>query len=786
MPLITTSVPNLVQGVSQQPDSLRYSGQCENQVNARASVVDGLEKRPNSRLIAEIKATAINKDALVHFINRDSANQHVAVFDDGGGTGVTVSIFNASTGASVPATITANATSYLSTDGPLANLRALTVADYTFVVNKSKTVAMAGTTSTALAEEAIVFVKQGDYEKEYTVTLDGVDKTATSGASSGGGDEADSAHIAAEIVTALGTVSGYTFTRNGSTIKIVKTSGMTISVRDGLSNTGLGLIFKEVDAITDLPKKCFDGFRVKVKGSVELTQDDYYVKFATKDDESFGEGSWVEDVGYGVPTTINNATMPITMVPTINASGVITTYMIDVATWTNRLVGDATSNSNPSFVGSTINDIFFFKNRLGFLSDGSVVFSESDSYFNFFRTTMLSLLDGDPIDVGIAHTKVSILQHAVPFQEKLVLFSPQSQFVLRGGDLLTARTVNISPITEYDTEQDLKPLALTNFVYFPFRRGGHQGVYEFYVDKDTDVFDASEITSQVPRYIPSTMRQLVGTPTEDVIVATSGSDLKHLYVYNYFWQNKEKVQSAWSRYELSTDVVGVGFMDSDLYMVTKDSGGTYLEKMPMEVGLKDAGKTYTTYLDRRLDGASLSDVYSSSKTTITGLPYDPDGAVVYTKTGIRYPTTRVSANSCSVDFDISAGAYWLGFEYEVEYEFSTQTLKQPTEKGGRAPSAFTYQILRTGAVSYSDTGHFRIEVTPLYRDAYTYVFNPTNLGADSTIGSLVLGTGSFRFPIQVKHDEAVIKIKSTSALPLKILAAEFESFVAPRSKRYGG
>jgi hypothetical protein len=46
MPLINTSVPNLIQGVSQQPDASRFAGQCEEQENALSSVADGLKKRP--------------------------------------------------------------------------------------------------------------------------------------------------------------------------------------------------------------------------------------------------------------------------------------------------------------------------------------------------------------------------------------------------------------------------------------------------------------------------------------------------------------------------------------------------------------------------------------------------------------------------------------------------------------------------------------------------------------------------------------------------------------------
>lgn len=783
MPLITTSVPNLVQGVSQQPDNLRFPGQAEEQVNAFSSVVDGLTKRPHTEHVAALGVTLEN-DALTHFVDRDASNKHVMLFNHSGGT-TSVNIFNTANGASITTTVSADAQTYLNgATNPLSDLRALTIADYTFVVDTGKTVAMAGTTSSALTNEAIVFVKQGNSGTDYNVTING--STATT---SGPADH-KSTTIASNLATQIAGLTGVSSaTANGSVIKVVMSSDLDITVNDSLSNTGLGLVYKEVTAITDLPIKCFKDHRVKVKGDVELVQDDYYVKFQTKDDATFGEGTWIEDIGYGVATTLDNTTMPIQIVPTFTGSA-ITSYAVDVATWSNRLVGDLETSPNPSFVGTTINDIFFFKNRLGLLTDGAVIFSEADEYFNFFRTTVLSLLDSAPIDIGVAHTKVSTLKHAVPFQEKLILFSPQSQFVLRGTDLLTAKTVNISPITEYNVSSDVKPLALTNYVYFTFPRDQYEGMYEFYVDKDTDVFDASEITAQVPTYIPSSLRQLVGTPSEDVIIASSTDDLKKLYVYRYFWQNREKIQSAWMRFDFAKDIVGTGFIDSDLFVVTSDG---HLEKMAMEAGHSDTGKTYSIHLDRRVASADLTTSYSAAnkKTTVSTMPYDPDGAVVYTADGLRLPLTTdaedtsLSATEFTIEGDYSSTSFFVGLEYDALYTFSTQTLKQPTERGGRSSSNFTKQVLRHGSIDYDDTGHFTIEVTPQFRDTYSYAFNPSVLGADSVIGSLVLDNGSFRFPIHCKHDDVTIHIKSSSALPMKLLAAEFESFVHGRARRYG-
>lgn len=942
MPLLTTSVPNLVQGVSQQPDNLRFPGQAESQVNAISSVVEGLTKRPSTEHVKDLFSTPLQNDALVHFVDRDDTNKHVMCFNHDSGT-TAVSIFNLESGASIPITsISSSAQTYLdgATD-PLNDLRALTVADYTFVANKKTTVSLGTTLSETLAKEALVFVKQASHNVDYNVVINEVALGAPVTASSSDDSEDIAGALATSINTAFPTSgtyltsvnitdggngyfaysasslhyyfntfpdtspykveitfdqvgnngkgakgeavitngvitgvnmtsvgSGYvsgvaldpktreylyirgawvdvtaqghadsvvrlgstytntdpnfyvpsgfsvaTFTAGtitsgatisaeakGSVVKITNAveSDFTIRTSDGLSNTGLQAIYKEVDFITDLPKQCYNGFRVKVRGDAELDQDDYFVVFETKDNEEFGEGSWIESVGWtedrssigqgkGEKVGFNRETLPIRILPNpLNAAGEITGYTIRPVLWEDRQAGNLKTNPAPSFVDNKINDIFFFKNRLGLLTDTSVVFSEADKYFNFWRTTTQSLLDSAPIDVGVAHTKVSTLKHAIPFQEKLLLFGPQSQFVLRGNQILTPKTVSISPVTEYNANTKIRPLALSNFVYFSFPRGQSEGVYEFFVDNDTDVFDASEITAQVPTYIKGSLRNVIGTSTEDLIVSSSSNNLKQLYVYRYYWNNKEKIQSAWQRFDFANDVIGMGFVDSTLYLVTNDGTKTNLERMFVEPAHVDGTKSYSILLDRRVASSVLGKTYSATTklTTVTGMPYDPVNAVVYTLDGARLPLTRLSSSSFTVNVDVSSTDFFVGLEYDMEYEFSLQTLKQPTEKGGRSTSNFTGQMLKNGSVEYSNTGHFTIEVTPKFRDTYSYAFNPSVLGADSVIGSLVLDNGSFRFPIHCKHDEATVKIKSSSALPAHLLSAEFESFIHARSRRY--
>ena len=71
MPLISRTIPNLVQGISQQPEILRLNSQATSQVNGFSSVVEGLKKRPPTNYIAKLTASSL-ANAYVHTINRDT------------------------------------------------------------------------------------------------------------------------------------------------------------------------------------------------------------------------------------------------------------------------------------------------------------------------------------------------------------------------------------------------------------------------------------------------------------------------------------------------------------------------------------------------------------------------------------------------------------------------------------------------------------------------------------------------------------------------------------------
>ena len=180
MPLLVNSVPNLAQGVSQQPDNLRFPGQCDEQINAWATVVEGLVKRPPTEYTKKINSSSTNADKLfTHFVKRSEQNKYCVAVSLGG-----IGVINVADGTQVSIAVTSIANSYLSLGGhaslgavanPLSDLRALTVADYTFLVNKNRTVVRStadAQKSDVPKDEALIVVKLGDYEKAYSIYVD--------------------------------------------------------------------------------------------------------------------------------------------------------------------------------------------------------------------------------------------------------------------------------------------------------------------------------------------------------------------------------------------------------------------------------------------------------------------------------------------------------------------------------------------------------------------------------------------------------------------------------------
>ena len=567
------------------------------------------------------------------------------------------------------------------------------------------------------------------------------------------------------------------------------TQDFYVSTSDGLANDALQLLYKEVASISDLPVYCKNGFKIKIQGDSGLDEDDYYAEFATNDNSTYGSGVWNESIGFDVKTQMDADTMPHGLVNVGLNEFVFGAFNgqtlsapqygnYTLARWGERTAGDDESNPFNSFIGTKpITAMTLFKNRLGFSSGSNVVFSEAGQFFNFSRTTVRSLLDSAPIDVSVSSPQVADITSCVPFQGSLILFSDRMQLKLAGGDILSPKTVSITPVTQFAYQSKAEPVVLGSYIYYPFNRGGFSGLNEFNVNATTDTFDASEITEHVPAYIPSNINIMASSASEDfLVVSNKGSS--DMYIYVYFWNSNQKVLSSWSKFSFTGKIEGISFSNSTLYAVITHNGETNLVEMPLESGLTDAAG-YITHLDNR-----VAATVTNGSSTIT-LPYTPDNnsVEVYTTDGLKLNCTNSGATVTLAQAVSGNTDVWVGIPYTMKYTFSEQLFKAKAGNG-KSPSNAAKMRIRNGSIYYADSAYFKVKVTPKYRDTYENVFTPDVVGS-STIGSLSLDSGFYRFPVFTKPQDTTITIENESALPSTFQSAEFESFVHSRSNRYG-
>jgi hypothetical protein len=130
MSLISKAITHLFGGVSQQPASLRDASQCDLMENCWPNVAEGLGKRPPVLHVAKLNSdTAANRK--VHLINRDEGEKYAVTLKSG-----EVKVYDRVTGTEKSVAVP-DGISYLTSADPLSDFSLVTVADTTFVVNKS-------------------------------------------------------------------------------------------------------------------------------------------------------------------------------------------------------------------------------------------------------------------------------------------------------------------------------------------------------------------------------------------------------------------------------------------------------------------------------------------------------------------------------------------------------------------------------------------------------------------------------------------------------------------------
>jgi hypothetical protein len=755
MSLISDSISNFIGGVSQQPDKLMYPNQSKEMNNFFLNPARGAIKRPPTEFIKRL-VDAQDKHTKTHIINKEDGKYEVLL------TGSDVKVFDLN-GDEKTITIEDGCLDYITTKNPLKNLRCVTVGDYTFVVNNTIPVKMLDEKfPDAYPNTALCFVKQGDYGCEYTLKINdkqGYKKTSTS-------DVADCRTnvIATGIYDNLKTNLGetdFTYQKVGSTFTVQRKDKGTFTVQatDGNANSNFYAFYKKAEDLSQLPLIAPNGYVMKVIGENINIADDYYVKFETADGSSYGNGSWQECPSPDIQYRIDKTTMPHAIVR--NADGTFTFKAID---WTDRPAGDEDSAKTPSFIGNCIQDMFCHKGRLGFVSEDRTCYSDVNDIFLFFKSTTLTELDTDAIDVG-SNSRMSLLKFAVPYNKELMLFGENSEFLIQGGSSVFSNdTVSIEMLMEYACSSICKPIPVGSTVLFVCDNGDYSKVYEVYTT-DTYNIGAREVSEQINQYIPNGLYKIFASSENNVAGFLTDKASDTIFMYNYYYNGSSKAQSAWSKWTFkNTEILDAEFVNNFIYLTLQYDDGIYLERININSLQGDDDLNFIIHLDRK------------QKLTVTDktvqLNYTPVNDIkVVNPYGFPCEfSLEGSTITLLEDYDY----VYIGNPYESKWLLSSIYKRQTTQSGMRVVEGIL--MLKDINLSYADTSYFRVNLKPTYSTSITTTLEFTGIvdgTISATMNQITPYSSTFLIPVISKNNEIDIEVINDSYLPSCFLSLEW-------------
>lgn len=787
MPLVTQTIKNLKGGISQQPDILRFPDQGEEQINGFSSEVEGLQKRPPTIHVRSLD-TRLRLDSekpKVQLINRDVNEQYYVVVRESAKLqpgDAPIEVYDLQGNRK---TVNFPGGAYYATvENPREDIRMITVADYTFFVNRKVKVEMKNVVSWpgyGTRDFALINIKGGQYGRTYSVYIDnGLAGTFTTpkGTTAEDSNQIDTQFITTalynDMVGRLGPSGVYGIAIGPNYIYIRRTDGngmASIRTEDGF-NGGLmiGGMF-EWQRFNQLPAQAPDGYIAKVNGDPGSGADDYYVRYDARD------SVWRETMRPGEHGEFNQASMPWALVREANG-----TFTFRANTWQGRPAGDGESSPEPSFVDQRINDVFFWRNRLGLLSGENIILSQSGEFFKFWPKSVVAAGDSDPIDVAVSHSRVSTLNHAVPFSEEMLLWSDQTQFIMRSDGVLSTKSIKVDAATEFESSINARPVAAGRGVYFAAPRASFTSVRRYYAVADVSaVKNAEDVSAHVPSYIPNGVFDLGSSTTENVVTALSAGAESRIYLYKYLYLDEQLVQQSWSHWEFGqgSRVLACDMVGAVMFLLIAAPSGLFLERLEFTQNTKDiTQEPYRLHMDRKIvvptaaitydrdtnvSTINMASVYGASPKYGNYWVVEQDGRAHYAECpagGWGVVNGRIHVPG----LDLTTRTVIIGEEYVFSYTFSKFLIKVQDGSGGIKSEDVGRLQIRRAWVNYNNSGHFNVRVC----GRFSYDMTGKKLG-EYVLGEEPLNTGQFRFPVGSNVERCRVVLSSNGPGPVALI-----------------
>ena len=172
MATVTQLIPTLTGGISQQPDELKVPGQVNVADNVLPDVTHGLMKRPGGKFIDSLSDGTLNSHSTGKWFHyyRDENEQYIGqvIRNTGQANDGHVRMWRCSDGNEM--TVNGNGKAYLQHTND-EDIQTLTVNDYTFLTNRTKTVTMSSAVEPTRPPEVYLELDQIKYASQYSLNI---------------------------------------------------------------------------------------------------------------------------------------------------------------------------------------------------------------------------------------------------------------------------------------------------------------------------------------------------------------------------------------------------------------------------------------------------------------------------------------------------------------------------------------------------------------------------------------------------------------------------------------
>src|SRR5699024_7419537 len=237
--------------------------------------------------------------------------------------------------------------------------------------------------------------------------------------------------------------------RDGSYIFITEGANIRTGECVSVADTYLKAVVNDVSKTEDLIPKHFYGKVVKVRSQKATGKDSYYLVAEAKDGMGgiYGDVIWRETAGVQTTPTsvfcVGTVVGDSLFIGSDPASLEKLAGITGVPRFVGSQVGDQISIPIPNFLNKGITYMGVFQDRL-LIGTGSTVFaSRPGDYFNWFRQSVLSVSDNDPVEMYALGSEDDTIYWDTSFDRNHVMFGRKYQYIISGRSLLTPNNPNI-------------------------------------------------------------------------------------------------------------------------------------------------------------------------------------------------------------------------------------------------------------------------------------------------------------------------------------------------------